>query len=500
MKKYMKKIISFALTFMMVFAMAVTVKAEDTTYTITVNGAEGHTYEAYQIFSGKLSGGKLTDIIWGNGITETGKTELGEAKTYAEALSKLEDNSADIDAKAKELAKYLQNPSTSTYADEKYTISGLTAGYYLVKDKDGTQKDKENSSYTKYILKVVSNQELEPKSKTPTSEKKVIDTNDSTGNTSDWQDSADHDIGDEISYQIKATLHDKVSDYKHYYLSYVDTMSKGLTYVENSAVVKVNGTEVGKLEPTSVAYSGNEDKYVGGTVLTWSITDVKAAPYRAGNNDVVTIEYKAKLNDDAVIGSAGNPNMMHIEYSNNPNYTGEGKPDDTGKTPDDTNIVFTYKTVINKVDQNKKPLTGATFTLEKYNNETGDWEAKDVITNDEGTTFTFKGLDDGNYRIKETPPEGYNGIADIYFTITAEHDVISPDPKLTKLSGDVTEGTATFEPSLSDGALTTTIENREGSTLPSTGGIGTTIFYVLGTILVLGAGILLISKKRMSNQ
>ena len=125
-------------------------------------------------------------------------------------------------------------------------------------------------------------------------------------------------------------------------------MSKGLTYKAGSAVVKVNGNQVGTLEPTSATYAGTESEsaYTGGTVLTWSIADVKATPYSAGNNAVITIEYTATLNENAVIGSAGNPNMMHIEYSNNPNGSG------TGKTPDDTNIVFTYKTVVNKVQEN----------------------------------------------------------------------------------------------------------------------------------------------------
>lgn len=284
-------------------------------------------------------------------------------------------------------------------------------------------------------------------------------------------------------------------------------MSAGLTYKAGSAVVKVDGAPANTLEPESAAYQGTESAYAGGTVLTWNLGDVKDAPYYAGNGEIITIEYTATLNVKAVIGSAGNPNMMHIEYSNNPNGTG------TGKTPDDTNIVFTYKTVVNKVQENPDfdaskeegegnqryiPLEGAGFTLYKKNSS-GEYELVGGELKGEGmTTFTFSGLDDGDYRLAETTtPAGYNTIAPIEFTITAEHDVVSDNPALTSLSGAVTSGTATFTSATSDGSLTTDVVNQKGATLPETGGIGTTIFYVLGTILVIGAGLLLVTKKRM---
>ena len=219
----------------------------------------------------------------------------------------------------------------------------------------------------------------------------------------------------------------------------------------------------------------------------------------AGNNSVITVEYTATLNNNAVLGSAGNPNEVYLEYSNNPNKSEEGD-NETGTTPKDVVIVFTYKTIVNKVDEKGDALTGAEFTLEKYNKKTDKWEAITVVKNDEGTTFTFSGLDDGNYRLTETKtPAGYNTIKPIEFTITAEHDVLSDNPALTSLNGNVTTGEITFTSNVTDGSLSTDVVNKAGSTLPETGGMGTTIFYILGGLLVLFAVVFLVAKKRMSN-
>ena len=232
--------------------------------------------------------------------------------------------------------------------------------------------------------------------------------------------------------------------------------------------------------------------------MTVSSDDVKALG--AGDNSVITVEYTATLNENAVLGSAGNLNNVYLEYSNNPNKSEAGN-NETGNTPADKVIVFTYKTIINKVDGEDKPLTGAEFTLEKYNKETDEWEAIAVVKNDEGTTFTFSGLDDGDYRLTETKtPAGYNTIEPIEFTITAEHDVLSDNPALTSLSGNATTGEITFTSSTTEGSLSADVVNKAGSTLPETGGMGTTIFYILGGLLVLFAVVLLVSKKRMSSE
>lgn len=488
--KHAKKLASLLMALVMVLGMSVgttvTAFAADT-YSITINNsATGHTYEAYQIFTGDLSGTTLSNIVWGSGVSEAGKTALGNARTKAESLK----TEADAEAFAKEVAPYLATVagSASTATDGKYVISGLAAGYYLVKDQDNSVTG--DDAYTEFILKVVSNTTATPKSDTSTVEKKVKDINDSTDDAyTDWQDSADYDIGDSVQFQLKATLADNVSAYTTYKVVFHDTLSKGLTY-NSDAKVYIDGKETNGFTVTPTV------KADGTTALTVSCDDVKALG--ADNSSVITVEYTATLNTNAVIGSTGNTNKVKLEYSNNPNKSGEGDNNETGNTPEDTVVVFSYKTVINKVDGDKKPLTGAEFTLEKYIKETNKWEAITVVKNDEGTTFTFSGLDDGNYRLKETKtPAGYNTIDPIEFTITAEHDVLSDNPAVTSLAGSVTNGELTFTPSIPDGSLSADVVNQAGSTLPETGGMGTTLLYIIGAILVVGAGVLLVARRRM---
>lgn len=511
--KHIKKLASLLLALVMVFALATTAFADETTtYSITINNsAEGHTYEAYQIFTGDLvekDGTKiLSNIVWGSGISEAGQTALGDAAAKAETL-KTED---DAKAFAKAVAPYLTTAagSTNTVTDGKYVISGLAAGYYLVKDQDGSLTG-DSDSYTEYIIQVVGNVTATPKSDVPEVEKKVKDTNETTGETTGWQDSADYDIGDSIPFQLKATLADNVSSYTTYKVVFHDTLSKGLTY-NNDAKVYIGGTETNGFTVTATV---NAD---GTTTLTVSCDDVKALG--AGNSSVITVEYTAKLNENAVLGSAGNPNEVYLEYSNNPNKSENGN-NETGETPKDVVIVFTYKTIINKVDSENAPLTGAAFKLEKLikgkDGAAGTWTTVKEFTVDETTTsFTFSGLDDGQYKLTETKtPAGYNTIDPIYFVIEATHDVTADAPTLKTLNAYLTDANGNKQTEMKDGesvnidlgtvdltagSITTTVVNKSGAQLPETGGIGTTIFYVLGGVLVLAAVVLLVTKKRMGN-
>ncbi len=506
--KTMKRMAGVLLALVMALALTVPAFAADTTYSITINNStEGHTYEAYQIFTGDLHEGVLSNIKWGSGISEAGKTALGDAAAKAETLK----TEADAKAFAKEVAPYLTTAagSANTVTDGKYVISGLAAGYYLVKDKDGSLTG-DSDSYTEYIIQVVGNVTATPKSDVPEVQKKVKDINDSTDTTkTDWQDSADYDIGDSIPFQLKATLANNVSSYTTYKVVFHDTLSKGLTY-NNDAKVYIGGTETNGFTVTATV---NAD---GTTTLTVSCDDVKALG--AGNSSVITVEYTAKLNENAVLGSAGNPNKVYLEYSNNPNKSETGD-NETGNTPEDTVIVFTYKTIINKVDSENKPLTGAAFKLEKLikgkDGAADTWTTVKEFTVDETTTsFTFSGLDDGQYKLTETKtPAGYNTIDPIYFVIEATHDATADTPALTVLKAYLTDENGNKKTEVKDGetvnidlgtvdltagSITTNVVNKAGSELPSTGGMGTTIFYVLGSVLLVGAAILLITKKRMS--
>lgn len=492
----MKRLKLILATVVAVFATFVGGKA--LAYDITVNNGGSGTYESYQIFTGDLSESTLSNVKWGNGITAAGQTALQNkynATSAAELAEKLSEfSTSEAEAFAKEAAKYLQNPGT---------LTGLAAGYYLVQNKTVG----ENEAYTNYILEVVKNVTVTPKTDVPTVEKKVKDSNDTTGVTSDWQDSADHDINDKVPFQLTATLPENYASYNSYYLNFSDELSAGLTYNKDAKVYVVNGTE--RTEVTNYFYVAADGSSFAIKDLKQIAVDGTAA---VDKNSKIVVEYTATLNENAVIGSVGNPNTVRLVYSNNPNNSGDGNqtpgtppttpptpptpPTETGKTPKDTVIVFTYKTVVNKVDQNNKALEGAAFALYKIVN--GQEKLVKEYQAGSATSFEFTGLDDGDYVLKETKtPAGYNSIADVKFTVTAEHDILSDNPALTSLSGTAASGELTFTADKTAGSLTTAVTNKKGSILPSTGSVGTTLLYLVGAALVVAAGVLLVTKKRM---
>ena len=477
--KTIKRSIALVLAMILTLAMSVTVfaapNADQNTFSLTLNKAvKGHTYEAYQILSGDLSADKatLSNIKWG----------------YAKKLADMGNNSKELKEQAQIIGANLASASgsvTVTDPDAKNVISNLKPGYYLIKDKDDSLQGQE--SYTEFILHVTDDVDANVKADVPSVEKKVKDTNDTTGETTGWQDSADYDIGDDVPFQLTATLANNIESYKTYSLKFNDTLSKGLDY-NNDAVIKLGDKDV-----TSY-FTPSYDE----TAKTLTFTCDNILAFGAKNSDKIVVEYTAKLNENAVIGAAGNPNTVYLDFSNNPNNGGEG---DRGKTPEDKVIVFTYKLTVNKVDKENKPLTGAEFSLfKKVNGKDELVEVKKILsTNAEGTVFGFTGLDDGTYVLRETKtPDGYNSIEDQTFTISAKHDENSDDPKLTALTGDVASGSIiNLGVMLEKGELSTDVVNNKGSVLPSTGGAGRVAIYVIGAILVIGGGIVLVTKKRV---
>lgn len=491
-KQITKHFMAFFLSLLMAVSMGLTAFAEGAaTYTLTLTGTTtGHTYEAYQIFAGDLStkedGTKvLSNVKWGTGVTYTG------TESAADVAKALGDRTMTI-AQLEDKLTLTTPVKTVTSSKDSTAIDGLAAGYYLVKDTDGTQANK-SDAYTKFIVQVVGDAEVKIKSDVPTVVKKVQDKNDSTGETTGWQDSADADINDEVQYQITGTMPGNIEDYTTYKYVFTDTMSEGLTYTANNAKITIGNTVV------TSSFKEDVTTKDGSTVVTWTCENLKGIEGVTINKDTkVVVTYSAKLNENAVIGSTGNPNTVNLTYSNNPNKGGEGE---TGKTPDDKNIVFTYKTVVNKVDQNKDSLKGAGFTLQKKvkkeDGTTTEYKEVKSFTAGEDTTFTFSGLDDGDYKlIESTTPAGYNTITPIEFTISAKHDQTSDNPTLTELTVNKTTGEATFTADKDAGSLTTDIVNQKGSTLPSTGGIGTTFFYVAGCAMVVLAGVMITARKK----
>ena len=487
--KLFKKLASFILAFAMVMAIAmpsVVMAADKGSITIT-NAKAGHTFEAYQIFTGKVSGNTLSNIEWGNGVSDEGKTKFGDAKEKAKTLNN--GNSKDF---AYEVSGYLTTPAA--FADtqdtsKNYVISGLEPGYYLVKDKGPIEGQ---DSYTKFILQVVGNKTVAVKNNVPESYKKVKDTNDTTGDTTDWQDSADWDIGDKVPFQLTGTVADDYKEYKaDYQLVFHDTLSPGLTFDENSVKVYTNdSTDPISADQYRVTYHPTD-----GHTFDVTIKNVKALD---GTVKKIRVEYEATLNEHAVIGSKGNPNTMYMDFSNNPNSTQGGEK---GTTPVDTVIVFTYKAIVNKKDSSKKPLTGAGFTLYKKVNGKYEKVTKVLATENEGTTFTFTGLDDGEYKLVETKtPENYNTMDPIEFKIEAFHDETSDAPELKTLTGNKLSGEVLFTPNTTEGTLETDVINYKGSELPETGGMGTTVLYAAGTLMILAAAAFLVMKKKAESK
>lgn len=504
MKKAIKKLMAALLAVAMVCAMAIpafadgsssTSTAAVTLYTITAP-KNGHTYEIYQIFTGDydaLQPSMLTNIKWGKNGTGT----AGDAveQTVLDELSGVASSASDK-AKLAVIEKYvtLTNPVKTIVNGGSVEVVG---GYYLIKDQDGSLSGSE--PYTTYLVSVVGTVTISPKSNdVPEFEKKLKDTNDSTGDTTGWQDSADYDIGDYIPFRLQGTVPEDYDSYKTYYYAFHDVEEKGLTFDPSSVEVHL-GDENGAIIPnTDYKVLTKKDGTTSDTECTFEIVfdDLKKVSGVTADS-TITVTYKSQLNDSAVLGAQGNVNKAKLEYSNNPKGTG------TGRTPWDNVIVFTYKVVVNKIDQDNNSLEGAEFTLTKKINGADDFVQSMTIDADNKALFTLSGLDDGEYTLTETKtPAHYNTISPITFTVNAEHEIewiSTRDNVLTSLSGNKVIGEITFDVDKTAGSLSTNVVNNIGTTLPGTGGIGTTIFYVIGGGLMVAAAILLITKKRMEN-
>ena len=497
--KHVTKLASLLLALVMVFALTITVSAVDNP-TISAPAGSARTYDVYQIFTGDLSGNVLSNVKWGkNG---TGSEGAAVDQAILEDLAAV--NSLTDTQKLTEIQKYVKLNSEKFGTVSAGSPLTVPTGYYLIRDNGPVGA---GEAYSLYVVKIVGSTTISPKVGTVSSEKKVIDKNDTTGATTDWQDSADYDIGDKVSFQLKGVVANDYANYTVYKFTFHDTQSAGLTFNADSVVVKVDGKIIDS------GYSVVTNDLADRCTFEVRFADLKQiSSVHAGS--VITVDYNSTLNENAVIGSAGNPNTMHLEYSNNPN---DSQGATTGKTPDDTVIVFTYKTVINKVTKNPDynpgtegsleyiPLTGAAFKLEKMikgaDSAENTWQLVKEFTVDEqnpASTFEFKGLDDGTYRLTETvTPAGYNSIEPIEFTVEAVHSD-GDTPELTNLTGNKVSGEITFTQNVSGAYLSADVVNNAGTVLPETGGIGTTIFYVLGGLLVLTAVVLLVTKKRMS--
>jgi len=500
-------------------------------------------YEAFQLLKGTPGtvdangSGTLGNAQWGSALTgglpSALLTKLKADTTFGTGtlnkFNTLKDSEDSSPSTPAEFAAVLSTLSTEAEKEQFAKIignslsSGGTAisnnstspttvddGYYVIKGTNST-------GTTLNLLKVAGDLAITGKTGVPSSAKTVDDKNDSDSTASlneTGQTSADYDIGDSVPYTLTFTLPSDYDNYGTYPITFIDDMYKGLTY-NNDAVIYYNtdtsgaGTSIHESTGTVKFEESTDTSSFGsgnGTIYKCNIADLKThiPTYSAGAT--VTIKYSATLNPNAIVGSTGNKNKYKVSYSSNPNFvpdTENPTPPEDKTTPEKTNVVFTYKLVVNKQDQNKNPLAQAGFTLYKWAPASPtanpspvasgtDWVEKKAIAASEATSFEFSGLDDGIYKLVESAtPDGYNTIDPVIFTITAGHS----DTGITSLSA--TGGSLNFTGDKSTGALSVNIVNNQGATLPTTGGIGTTLFYIIGGTLVAGSIVLLITKKRM---
>ena len=499
----MKKLITLLAALTLALAIAVPAFAETTTttYTITINNGTG-TYAAYQIFKGDLHEKTLSNIEWGDNVTDEGRTKFGNAADKAKTIT----TEADAKAFAVEVAKYLTDPAAGTGTDS-ITVSG--PGYYLIKNTSVG----EGEVFTDYILRVVGDVTVNPKSGKPTLDKQIRH-----NETGLWGVVGDNQIGDTVEFRTLTTV-PIVSGYTQYTYAIHDEMSAGLTSNVRSnedVTIKVNDETVLDKKYYTVTVDGtNANKF---TVTVDVLNAIKDGKMVEGNT--LYTYYTGILNENAKVYNDGKQdNKAYLEYSNNPH---DNKT--TNKTPEKVVYDWTFKMGVKKVDgADGTPLTDAKFVLSKNGNcslgTIGDdgtpsntTDLINLIENSDGSytvapagytgsvvnvmtagDITINGLDDATeYYLYETKaPAGYNRLtAAVRFKITATY---------SDAGDNCTSVTATVNNDVQS-SVSVNVRNNKGSTLPSTGGIGTTLFYVIGGVLMAVAAVLLVTKKRMNNK
>ena len=524
MKKVIKKLLAALLAVAMVCAMAIPAFAYNTEENL--NGTHG--YSAFQIFKGVISKDNqtLSNVEWGQNIPhyEDFLAKLKEDPTlgnlFNEAddvqdvlavISKWHDSDNDSIAFARFVCNYLYSDAN---ADPKPVITDHTgginipeSGYYLIVDTTYFNLGDFYHAYNSFFLLNVPQAPyvvlVNHKVVKPYVEKEVYDNQDGT-NEAGFGSSADHAINEEFQFQLTATLPASENNgraydyYDEYAVLFNDTLSKGITYDRlDSVVIESNGIPYDITNDTS-KYEVDDSRLESDHYFVVGIPDVKTCVPDLNKGATITVTYTAHLNENAVVnGSTDNKNKVQLQYSNNPRNSAYW-----GFTPESEVCVYTYQLNNTKYHDEDKPgneLEGAGFRL--YSDEACEHEVELYKEGDfyypitTGKTavemksaangqFNVKSLDAGTYYLKETtPPAGYSACDKTPIVISATHDEHN-----VNLSG--------------ESNLNNKIINKKagGITLPSTGGIGTTLFYVIGGGLMVAAAVLLITKKRMENK
>ncbi|MBE6973423.1 MAG: isopeptide-forming domain-containing fimbrial protein [Ruminococcaceae bacterium] len=521
--KTTKRIFASLLAVMLMVALMVVPASAAGPYSITIDTHdEGHAYEAYQIFAGTLdevtikgvTSYVLSNITWGNGVDATKIEDLGDAQAVSAGLT--DEASAHAFAEKLVSEEYLSaDPTGTSEGDGPYTISGLEAGYYLVKDVSDSIDADEYHAYTDYILRVVKNTTVAPKASVPSLIKRVS-TSDGVG----YAQSISAAIGHDVFFELNASMPSLIGTYTTYKMTFVDTLPAGLDYEEGSVKVYTNNdNNLADLEEIEEGFSVSYNNRVLTVTVTDAIASILETEDQVMVSDNIVVRFAAKLNSNAVVGvgqdELGNKNTAVLQYSNDPNNGAS-----YGTTTEEDAQVYTYSLQVVKVDSNNREnkLSGAQFRLWRYEgasvtdkrfaiaNDNGDGtytitgvtstESEGTIfTTDANGQFTAKGVNSGTYRLTEvTPPVGYNKLTD-NAAIQLVANLNATSGKVDSFSANKAD-TLDTTVSADNYIATLTIANKSGATLPETGGMGTTILYIVGAALMIGAGTVLVTKKR----
>lgn len=482
-----------------------TVALADTTYgtgSITINKVEGNntTFTGYQIFKAKVTDSadsktkSVSDVDWASdAVKDAVQTATGQKfATPQDAADWIQKNVTGTDATtavnansvADKIAKAVSKVASTTTVTPG-TAATLAEGYWLFVTTPSTLGDGEAA--TAPILAVVGG-----KTGVTVTEKDTVPTVKKT--LEDGKTSGSTGVGKVIAYKLEGTVASNIDTYSTYAYTFNDTLSAGLDYVDKSATVKVDGTDV--TDNATITYSDHK--------LTIGFTDLKKVA-NLTKSSKVTVEYKAKVNKDAVAGTGSNlSNQVRLTYSNDPHTNG------TGTTKDNPTVKeYTYKLKLVKRDRDtEKALDGATFTVksgDKFVQADGSLgDEENVFTANGKDGFTVNGLDAGTYTVSEkSAPSGYDKTGDFTFTITPtiEKDELTGlantvDGNTDAIAGesDNTPGDhqlqakASTAANVQSGTVTVTVGDKKEITMPLTGMKGTTALVVYGSaVLVISA-------------
>ena len=517
--------------------------AEEQKVTVTVNAINGntHTFKAIQLLTGTQDltsdDMPLGDIAIGKDVSAA---ELISALNTVEGIQLADTANAaaiakaisDNANKANDIARALNASVGTKNGTPVNSSTQLDKGYYLIVDT--TANLAEDDAYNASLLQLTKDITITQKTDKPSSEKKVKENVKTvTGEKSavtgqdypaQYNDVADYNIGDYVPFQLSTKVPD-MTYFKNYHITFTDTMDKGLTYAtddNHKLVVKVGGNVISADKYTLTDSGTNGETFTLKIDLKTNGTDIYT------KDSVITVDFYGQLNSNAVVGLPGNVNTSTMKYSNNPN---QDNGSDEGETPEDKVIVFTYELDNTKVDAETTTtkLKNAEFVLYRLNGNTKEFAtfangkvtgwvtiadpttsdkietyyttkgASKFTSNNDGA-FNLVGLDDNTYYLLETKaPTGYNLPTEPFVavlkatTVNNQNWDMTPENALTQL-----ELNGVVQNTTNRGVAQQNITNTKGAVLPSTGGMGTTIFYIIGVVLLAGAAIILVTKRRMN--